>query len=137
MKKAWDMLQGVVANAFVSLFSITCIFPIIWMIYSSLKTDKEFSLNILSLPSKPEFGNYARAITEGKIGSYFMNSMFNTLSALVVVLVISFITGYCISRFRFKGRTFIYYMFLSGMLIPIYALLIPIVVECNTLGLLN
>jgi len=137
MKKAWDILQGIAANAFVSLFSITCIFPIIWMIYSSLKTDKEFSLNILSLPAKPEFGNYARAITEGKIGSYFMNSMFNTLSALVVVLVISFITGYCISRFRFKGRTFIYYMFLSGMLIPIYALLIPIFVEFKTLGLLN
>ncbi|MFT4006468.1 MAG: carbohydrate ABC transporter permease [Lacrimispora sp.] len=137
MKKAWDIFRGVAANAFVVLFSVTCIFPIIWMIYSSLKTDKEFSLNILSLPARPEFGNYTRAISEGNIGSYFMNSMFNTLTALVVVLVIAFVTGYCISRFRFKGRTFIYYMFLSGMLIPIYALLIPIFVEFKTLGLLN
>lgn len=137
MKKAWDIFRGVAANAFVVLFSVTCIFPIIWMIYSSLKTDKEFSLNILSFPARPEFGNYTRAISEGNIGSYFMNSMFNTLTALVVVLVIAFVTGYCISRFRFKGRTFIYYMFLSGMLIPIYALLIPIFVEFKTLGLLN
>ena len=107
------------------------------MIYSSLKTDQEFSLDILSLPKKLIFDNYARAIEEGNIGSYFMNSMFNTLITVAVVIVIAFVTGYCLSRFKFRGRTFVYYMFLSGMLIPIYALLIPIFVEFKSLGLLN
>ena len=129
MKKAVKAVETV--------FSVTCIFPIIWMIYSSLKTDQEFSLDILSLPKKLIFDNYARAIEEGNIGSYFMNSMFNTLITVAVVIVIAFVTGYCLSRFKFRGRTFVYYMFLSGMLIPIYALLIPIFVEFKSLGLLN
>ena len=50
MKKAVKAVETVIANGFVTLFSVTCIFPIIWMIYSSLKTDQEFSLDILSLP---------------------------------------------------------------------------------------
>ena len=137
MKKAVKAVETVIANGFVTLFSVTCIFPIIWMIYSSLKTDQEFSLDILSLPKKLIFDNYARAIEEGNIGSYFMNSMFNTLITVAVVIVIAFVAGYCLSRFKFRGRTFVYYMFLSGMLIPIYALLIPIFVEFKSLGLLN
>lgn len=137
MKKAVKAVETVIVNGFVTLFSVTCIFPIIWMIYSSLKTDQEFSLDILSLPKKLIFDNYARAIEEGNIGSYFMNSMFNTLITVAVVIVIAFVTGYCLSRFKFRGRTFVYYMFLSGMLIPIYALLIPIFVEFKSLGLLN
>ena len=137
MKKAVKAVETVIANGFVTLFSVTCIFPIIWMIYSSLTTDQEFSLDILSLPKKLIFDNYARAIEEGNIGSYFMNSMFNTLITVAVVIVIAFVTGYCLSRFKFRGRTFVYYMFLSGMLIPIYALLIPIFVEFKSLGLLN
>ena len=137
MKKAVKAVETVIDNGFVTLFSVTCIFPIIWMIYSSLKTDQEFSLDILSLPKKLIFDNYARAIEEGNIGSYFMNSMFNTLITVAVVIVIAFVTGYCLSRFKFRGRTFVYYMFLSGMLIPIYALLIPIFVEFKSLGLLN
>ncbi|MBS1482765.1 MAG: carbohydrate ABC transporter permease [Clostridium sp.] len=137
MKKAVKAVETVIANGFVTLFSVTCIFPIIWMIYSSLKTDQEFSLDILSLPKKLIFDNYARAIEEGNIGSYFMNSMLNTLITVAVVIVIAFVTGYCLSRFKFRGRTFVYYMFLSGMLIPIYALLIPIFVEFKSLGLLN
>lgn len=137
MKKAFKSAEAVIANMFVAVFSITCIFPIIWMIYSSLKTEKEFTLDILSLPKKLIFENYARAIEEGNIGTYFTNSMFNTLVTVCIVIVIAFVTGYCLSRFKFKGRTFVYYMFLSGMLIPIYALLIPIFVEFKTLGILN
>ena len=137
MKKAVKAVETVIANGFVTLFSVTCIFPIIWMIYSSLKTDQEFSLDILSLPKKLIFDNYARAIEEGNIGSYFMNSMFNTLITVAVVIVIAFVTGYCLSRLKFRGRTFVYYMFLSGLLLPMYALLIPIFVEFKSLGLLN
>ena len=46
MKKTVKMVKAVAANMLVAVFSITCIFPIIWMLYSSLKTDKEFSLDI-------------------------------------------------------------------------------------------
>lgn len=126
-----------IINIALWLLSITCIFPIVWMIYSSLKTQKEFAIDIISLPQKPAFSNYVQAITEGNLGTYFMNSVYYTVISVLIAVILSFVIGYILSRFKFRGRTFIYYFFLVGMLIPIYALLIPIFLEFKAFGLLN
>ncbi len=126
-----------IINIALWLLSITCIFPIVWMIYSSLKTQKEFAIDIISLPQKPAFSNYVQAITEGNLGTYFMNSVYYTVISVLIAVILSFVIGYILSRFKFRGRTFIYYFFLAGMLIPIYALLIPIFLEFKAFGLLN
>ena len=126
-----------IINIALWLLSITCIFPIVWMIYSSLKTQKEFAIDIISLPQKPAFSNYVHAITEGNLGTYFMNSVYYTVISVLIAVILSFVIGYILSRFKFRGRTFIYYFFLAGMLIPIYALLIPIFLEFKAFGLLN
>ncbi len=135
--KLSKIISTIVSNLFVILFSVTCIYPIVWMIYSSLKSNKEFSLDTVGLPKVLHFENYVQAIQEGNISSYFKNSMINTVVTVVAVIFISFITGYLLSRYAFKGRNLVYYLFLSGMLVPIYALLIPIFVEYKALGLLN
>lgn len=129
--------SGTAGNVLVSLLSITCVFPILWMLYSSLKSQREFALDTVGLPTELHFENYAKAFSEGKIGSYFANSLLDTVITVIVVILVSFVTGYCLSRFVFLGRRFLYYLFLSGMLIPIYALLIPIFIEFKALDLLN
>lgn len=126
-----------ITNIIVMLFSLTCIFPVIWLIYSSLKTQQEFSLSIISLPGHPNFDNYAAVINGGKIPRYFMNSIFISLIAVSLIVILAFVTGYFLSRYRFRGRNIIYIMFLSGMLIPVHSLLIPIFIEFRNIGLLN
>lgn len=135
--KISKIISTIVSNLFVILFSVTCIYPIVWMVYSSLKSNQEFSLDTVGLPKVLHFENYVKAIQEGNISSYFKNSMINTVITVVAVVFISFVTGYLLSRYAFKGRNLVYYLFLSGMLVPIYALLIPIFVEYKALGLLN
>lgn len=137
MQVKLQKIGEIVISIIVTMLSITCIFPIIWMIYSSLKSSEEFALDTVALPTALHFENYKLAIIEGHISTYFMNSMFNTIITVMTVILIAFVTGYCLSRYTFKGRTIVYYMFLSGMLIPIYALLIPIFIEFKTLNLLN
>ena len=137
LNKVRHATGGTIANILVALLSITCIYPVIWMIYSSLKSQQEFSLDTVSFPKVVHFENYIQSVEEGNIGSYFLNSLFDTLVTLAFVLVIAFVIGYCLSRFRFVGRNLIYYMFLAGMLIPIYALLIPIFIEFKDMELLN
>lgn len=128
---------SIFANVLCWLVSITCIVPIIWMLYSSLKTDKEFSLNILSLPSDPQWQNYVKAFDAGNMGTYTINSLFNSVVTTVMTLLIAFVIGYCLARFRFKGRNLVYFLFMAGLLIPIYALLLPIFIEFKTLNLVN
>ncbi|QJD88362.1 carbohydrate ABC transporter permease [Cohnella herbarum] len=117
--------------------SLSCIFPLIWMLYSSLKTEQEFSLNIMSLPSKPQFQNFIDAFEIGKMGTYFWNSAFVSLFTVIFTILFGFFTAYILARFKFPFRNVIYFMFLTGMLIPIHGLLIPIFIEFKALGLLN
>jgi raffinose/stachyose/melibiose transport system permease protein len=124
-------------NFLVMLMSVSCIFPIIWVFYSSLKTNREFSLSIVALPSHLDFSNYAAALKNGHIDKYFLNSVFVTTVTVVVIVLISFVTGYFLSRCKFRGRNFLYIVFLSGMLIPPHSLLIPLFIQFRNLRLLN
>lgn len=130
-------ISRIAANLVMLLFAVSCIFPIVWMIYSSLKTQSQFMLNIVALPTVPQFGNYAQAAKLGNLGPYFFNSFYNSVLSVAGALIVSFVTGYVLSRFQFRGRNFLYFYYLSGMLIPIYALLIPIFIEFQQLHLIN
>jgi raffinose/stachyose/melibiose transport system permease protein len=107
------------------------------MLYSSLKTRKNFALDSVGFPTEFRFANFSQAIVEGKLGTYFFNSMFATVLTVLIVIVLAFFVGYCLSRFTFFGSKFLYVFFLAGMLIPIYALLIPIFLEFKSIHLLN
>ena len=124
-------------NIAVMLFSFSCLFPIVWMIYSSFKTEPEFARNIISLPATFHFDNYKEAVIKGKMGLFFINSLFNSLITIVLTIVIGYSTGYILSRFRFAGRNVIYVIFLAGLIVPIYALLIPIFIEFRGMNLYN
>ncbi|TCL70089.1 carbohydrate ABC transporter membrane protein 2 (CUT1 family) [Hydrogenispora ethanolica] len=136
-QKILERTAAIVINLIVMLMSLSCIFPIIWVIYSSFKTNQEFNLSIVALPSHLDFSNYAAALRNGHIDKYFFNSVFTTSVTVALIILISFVTGYFLSRFQFKGRNLLYIMFLSGMLIPAHSLLIPLFIQFKHLGLLN
>lgn len=127
----------VFTNIFVLLFSLSALFPVVWMLYTSLKSNKEFSLNIVSLPSNPTFMNYVNAFKVGKIEYAVFSSLFNTVIAVPLIVLFSFILGYFFSRFQFKGKLVMYIIFLSGMMIPLHSLLVPIFVQFKWLGMLD
>lgn len=137
MTKAANKLGHISINVFMFAVSLSCIFPLFWMLYSSLKTEQEFNLNIMSLPSSPQFQNYIDAFEIGKMGTYFWNSAFVSFFTVIFTILFGFFTAYILARFKFPFRNVIYFMFLTGMLIPIHGLLIPIFIEFKALGLLN
>jgi ABC-type sugar transport system, permease component len=122
-------------NAVMIVFSLACVFPIVWIIYSSLKTKDEFMLNSVSLPHQLQFHNYYKAFVEGKMYQYFISSSLNSAVTVIVVVVLSFCTAYALSRFRFKGRNLIYTYFIVGMLIPVYGLIVPLFLQFKQLGM--
>ena len=128
---------GTLANLYAMLASVSCLFPIIWLIYSSLKTQKEFDANSVALPQAPTLQNFIKVLTISSMPRYILNSFIVTVASLCVILTCSFVIGYFLSRFQFKGRNFIYGMFLIGMLIPVHSLMVPMYVNFSTLGLNN
>jgi raffinose/stachyose/melibiose transport system permease protein len=124
-------------NIIVTAFSIFCIFPFVWMLYSSLKTDAEFARNIIELPRSPQFANYLKAIQAGKMGLYALNSLYNSIITVAIVVLASFIAAYFLARFDFKGRNLIYGIFIAGMLIPVHSLMVPIFMQFRLINFLD
>ena len=126
-------------NALMILFSASCIFPLIWMFYSSLKTKRVFNADIIGLPKEPTISNYVKILSnqDYHIGQSMMASVRTTVLSVFFIVLFGFIVGYILSRIKFKGNRILYVMFLMGMLIPVHSLLVPIYVVFNKTGLGN
>ncbi|MBQ2257589.1 MAG: carbohydrate ABC transporter permease [Lachnospiraceae bacterium] len=137
--KVKDVILGIFLNLVLILFSITCIFPLVWMIYSSLKEKRAFNADIIGLPKNPTLVNYIRILTNSDyhLGESMMNSVRTTVLSVFLIVLCGFIVGYILARVKFKGNRALYGMFLMGMLIPIHSLLVPIYVVFNKVGISN
>jgi len=130
-------LVQLVVNIVVLLFTLSALFPIVWMVYTSVKSNQDFSLNTISLPTSPTLENYANAFEVGNIGSAIFSSLLNTLIPVPIIIVFSFIIGYFFSRIEFRGKRVLMLLFLAGMMIPIHALLVPLFVQFKWFGMLD
>ena len=126
-------------NAALILFSLTCIFPIIWMGYSSLKEKRAFNADIIGLPKKPSLVNYSRILSnpDYHLSESMLNSVRTTALSIVFIIVFSFVVGYILARVSFRLNRVLYAMFLLGMLIPVHSLLVPIYVVFRNCGISN
>lgn len=130
-------LGSLLVNVIISAFSLFCLFPVVWMLYSSLKEESEFKRNLLSLPTQLHFENYQTAVKTGRMDTAFVNSVLVSVTAVVVLLLIAFLAGTIFGRYVFKGKKLLYTMFLMGMLIPVHSLLVPVFIELKTFSLNN
>lgn len=135
----WGNLSGKVINALIYLFlafwSVVVIFPMLWVISSSLKTDGELFMSPWQLPATPIFDNFVRAWGKANIGLYFFNSLLVILPAIFFTLLFSAMAGYVLARFTFPGNRFIFYSFLGGMLFPVMLALVPLFFLLQSLGI--
>lgn len=124
-------------NLFLLIFSITAIYPPLWMIYNSLKTGAEFAQNIFALPSSINLENYRLIFDSPRIYTALFNSLFNSVLSTFGIVVLSFVIAYFLARYRFPGRNLLYAFFLFGLLVPIHGLLVPLFIQFKTIGWLN
>jgi raffinose/stachyose/melibiose transport system permease protein len=128
---------AIVVNAAVLSFSLSCIFPILWIAYTSFKSLREYSASVFALPAGLYLNNYAVILKNARFGMYFYNSLIVGLSTLALVLVFSFLSAYFLSRWRFRGRNAIYAFFMLGMVVPTHAWLLPVFIQFKKLYLLD
>lgn len=138
-KRVGNGFMAVVLNTIMIVFSLTCIFPLVWMFYSSLKLKREFNADIVGLPPAPTLGNYVQILTneDYHIANSMINSLRTTVLSVLFIVLFGFIVGYILERIKFKGNRVIWVMLLMGMLIPVHSLLVPIYIVFNRTGLNN
>lgn len=112
-------------------------FPLVWMLYSSLKTNREISRSILSLPKAFRWQHFIEAWIEGNLGRLYVNSLIVTGTSVLIIVVFSCLAAYAFARLKFKGRDTLYFLFLIGLLLPSQVVIIPLFVLLCDLNLLN
>jgi len=117
--------------------AITCLYPLLWMIVSSLKTQDTIFKDISLIPHQFHFENYTQAWREGGFGGNFLNSIIYTVSVVFGIVIISSMAAYAFSRLRFVGSKFLFIMFMAAMMIPIPGSFVALYVLLNKLHLRN
>ena len=87
--KAKKTIVNVLIHVFLLSVAITCIFPLLWMVSSSLKTQQEIFKNMSLIPSGWHFENYYRAWLEGGFGRFFINSIIYTVAVVCGIIIIA------------------------------------------------
>lgn len=119
------------------LFLIVTLYPILWMLFGSLKTETEFYTNIWGLAKSPQFENYLRAWDRATLAPKFMNSLMTTGAFLLLLIPINCCSAYALARTSFRGKKLIYSYLMLGIMMPAGVLAMPTFTVVNEMGLLN
>lgn len=131
------MVKSVMTHVLLMSVTITCLFPLFWMVRSSLMTNATVFSDKSLIPKLIHFNNYVEAWTKGNFSTYFLNSVIYTASVVIGIVVISSLAAYAFSRLKFPGSKFFFYMFVIAMMIPLPGSFVPLVVLMNKLHLAN
>ena len=127
----------ILVNAVLVAFAITTIFPMVWVVYNSLKTKAAFSASIFALPTDPTLDAYRTIFAEGTVLGAMANSIFYAVTSTVLIVVLAYSIAYALARFDFPGRRLVFSFFLLGLLLPIPALLVPVFIQYRAIGILD
>ncbi len=117
----------IVIQIILILFACIQIFPLLWLLTFSLKSNPElFGDNILGLPREWLWSNYQQVFTGSKIGTYFLNSVFVTTLTVIIASFLSATASYAITRMRWRFSKLVYTLFLLGLMIPVHSALLPL-----------
>lgn len=120
------------------IWALINLFPVYWMFTFSLKNNEEiFGANVAGLPREWLWSNYEQAMNTGNMGRYFANSIIIAIVTIALVMLISLMATFALTRFIWKGRKQMNAFFMLGLTIPIHAAIVPIYVTLSKLDMLN
>ena len=119
-------LRDLLAYLLLAVGLVWFIFPLVWVVLSSLKTFQDFNqIPARLLPSELYLGNYPRAWNSVPFGIFFLNTTIIVALCVVGELVSASLVGYGFSRLKFWGRNFLFMILLSTMMLPFWVTIIP------------
>ena len=123
------------SHGFLLLWAALTALPLLWMFISSFKSDGEILADPWGLPGALRFENWSRAWTEAHIGRYFLNSGVVVAGSLTLTMLLGAAAAYVFARYEFRGRQVVYYLFVGGMMFPVFLALVPLFFVVRNAGL--
>lgn len=119
------------------LASFLALVPTIFMISTALKSDEDYAIDKLGLPSPPVLDNFRSVIVDSPFGAWMVNSLILVVGAVGLSIVVSCLAAYAIACMEFKGRQWLLAVSTSLMAVPPIVMIVPLFVLYSRLGLIS
>ena len=120
-----------------AFFAALVLYPLLLIVSTAVKDPLDVTANPFTLFSSVNLVNFVDAWTLGGFGGYFWNTLIITAFTLLGTIALSVLAGYALARLYFPGRNLIFMIFLTGLMFPFFAVMIPLFYELRDTGLLG
>ena len=138
-----NQVRYLVISIVILIFSFFWIYPLLWVLSASLKTDFEIWSGLGLIPDRLVWENFERAWIGANMGRYFFNTLIITVVSVIIVVVTTGMFGYVIGRYSFPGKKILIGILISTIfipqgytIIPVFDLLSDLNLSKNLLGLI-
>ena len=131
--------RRVLRHAIMIAASIAMIYPLLWMVVSSLRPNEEIFRNPSLFPLSFDLSNYARGweSLSQPFSHYLMNSTLLVLGCVIGNLVACPLTAYAFARLKFWGRNIAFAIMLMTLMLPIHVVIVPQYIMFSQTGWVN
>ena len=117
--------------------ALSVVFPLVWNLYSSLKSNTEIMADPWALPTALHWENYLSAFQKASMGDYFLNSIFVVVLATALHLLLVIPITYALSRYRFFGSKLLLAVLMACIFIQEPYILVPLYLQLSRIHLLD
>lgn len=132
-------LRSIGKHVMLSAVSLLMIYPLIWLVVSSLKPNDQIFRDLSVFTTNLTFDNYVNGWNDlqAPFGVFLINSSIIALGAIVGNLLSCSMAAYAFARLKFRGRTLAFVLMLGSIMLPFQVLLVPQFLIYKELGWLN
>lgn len=140
MRIIWAKRSEFLTHFFIILFGLLMVYPLLWMLSASFKTDSEIFQGLNFLPQKPTFQNYVfgwRGVSGYSFGRFFLNSIFIAAMGIVGNVISCSMAAYAFAKLEFRLKKPLFAIMMLTLMLPFHVKLIPQYIVFNKIGWVN
>lgn len=131
-------VKKILTHLILICIAVIWIYPFVWMLTASFKSQKEFFGNKLNLiPKEFTIDNILRVWNSNNFDIYFLNTVIVTIFAVAMVLLLTVTAGYVFGRYEFFGKNIMMGIFVASISIPLVSTMIPLYQLVKAMGLVG
>lgn len=119
------------------VYAAVAVIPLLLMLTNSIRPNSELAQKPLGLPTNPDFTSYQRAWVEASFSTYFWNSVLVTVVSVALATTVSLFAAYALSRSKGKLFALTESVFISGLMMPVFLIVVPIYYLLDSLELVS
>ena len=119
------------------VFLFIFIYPIIWELSTSFKTNSEAFAGFNLMPHQFTVAGYIKALAESNMGLYLLNTVFVTVCITLGSVIACSMAGFAFGQLKFPGRDFLFFFYITTLMVPFAVTIIPTYIIMIKLGWAN